>query len=433
MNFNLQKKVEQPRGIMENIIFHIIRSLYIVFVVSRACVYKTYNYFVPPAKKSITKPPPNYEEIYKKYITIYANPDKNPEANINIDTNLYDYEKRKEIFAEEKNDCEEQWKRKLLYEYTPRGNVIVYYNPYKHAFVYYSDENSIPYNIMQYVAKKYVVMFRCRDFFIDPLTYPGNPILEVMKKEEEALNVKSKKVKDITKCVDNDLNMNNKDIFATLKSYKTEDKPSAKQIVNQMGTKPSDKPLDKTSASAKPSANKQPIKNQYSNTFIRIGKTCEFNIIQKPPDKNIAIVNSILFGENNIGKTIDFFDTLEISDTVNPFSSQNSVEENIDLSVLKKTKIKDLSTEDLSTEDLSTEDLSTSVATETKDLSTSVLIKDLSTSVLIKDLSTETEDLSTSVLIKDLSTETKDSTPINVEALSKAKSWKEFKSLSSRR
>jgi hypothetical protein len=36
-------------------------------------------------------------------------------------------------------------------------------------------------------------------------------------------------------------------------------------------------------------------------------------------------------------------------------------------------------------------------------------------------------------LIKDLSTETKDSTPINVEALSKAKSWKEFKSLSSRR
>ena len=248
MNFNFQKKVEQPRGIVENIIFHIIRSLYIVFAVSRACVYKTYNYFVPPGKKSITKPPPNYEEIYKKYITIYANPDKNPEANINIDTNLYDYEKRKAIFAEEKNDCEEHWKRKLLYEYTPRGNVIVYYNPYKHAFMYYSDENSIHYNIMQYVAKKYVVMFRCRDFLIDPLTYPGNPILEVMKKEEEALNVKSKKVKDITKCVNNDLNMNNKDIFATLKSYKTEDKPLIKPSANQMGTKPSDKPLDKPSA-----------------------------------------------------------------------------------------------------------------------------------------------------------------------------------------
>ena len=395
MNFNLQKKTERPRGIAENIIFHIIRSLYIVFAVSRACVYKTYNYFVPPVKKSIVNSPPNYEEIYKKYITIYANPDKNPEANINIDTNLYDYEKRKEIFAEEKNDCEEHWKRKLLYEYTPRGNVIVYYNPYKHAFVYYSDENSLPYNIMQYVAKKYVVMFRCRDFFIDPLTYPGNPILEVMKKEEEALNVKSKKVKDITKCVDNDLNMNNKDIFATLKSYKTEDKLSATD--KQAAT---DKLATKSLTTDKPSTNKQPVKNQFSNTFIRIGKTCEFNIIQKPPDKNIAIVNSILFGENNIGKTIDFFDTLEISDTVNPFASQNSVEENIDLSVLKKTKI----------EDLSTKDLSTSVATETEDLSTGV--------------ATATEDLSTSVATE--------ITPINVEALSKAKSWKEFKSLSRR-
>ena len=399
MNFNLQKKVEQPRGIVENIFFHIIRSLYIVFVVSRACVYKTYNYFVPPVKKSIVNPPPNYDEIYKKYITIYVNPDKNPDANINIDTNLYDYEKRKEIFAEEKNDCEEHWKRKLMYEYTPRGNVIVYYNPYKCAFMYYSDENSLPYNIMQYVAKKYVVMFRCRDFFIDPQMYPKNPILEVMKKEEEALNVKTKKVKDITKCVNNDLNMNNKDIFATLKSYKTEDKPSAKPLtIDKPFAKPSatDKPATKPLTTDKPSTNKQPVKNQFSNTFIRIGKTCEYNIIQKPPDKNIAIVNSILFGENNIGKTIDFFDTLEISDTVNPFTSQNNVEDNVDLSVLKKTKLATSVTPELATESVTPE-----------------LATDQATSLASESVATET-------------------TLINVEALSKAKSWKEFKSLSRR-
>ena len=211
---------------------------------------------------------------------------------------------------------------------------------------------------------------------------------DLMKKEEEALNVKSKKVKDITKCVNNDLNMNNKDIFATLKSYKTEDKPSAKQIVNQMGIKPlaTDKPLSAT--------DKQPVKNQFSNTFIRIGKTCEYNIIQKPPDKNIAIVNSILFGENNIGKTIDFFDTLEISDTVNPFTSQNNVEDNVDLSVLKKTNV-------------AAESATPKLATESA-----------------------TPDLTTESATPDLTTE---STPINVEALSKAKSWKEFKSLSSRR
>lgn len=318
MNFQQQKKQDPPRGFVENIFFHLIRSIYIIFVVSRACVYKTYRFFVPPIVVAPSKPPPNYDEIYKKYIHIYATPEKSPDANINIDPNLYDYEKRKEIFKEEKNECEEHWKRKLMYEFTPRGNVIVYYNPYKHAFMYYSDENSIPYNIMQYVAKKYVVMFRCRNFFIDPDTFPNNPILEVMKKEEDALKVKSKKVNDITKLIDKDLNMNNKDIFATLKDYK----PASGKPAVSAAEKPLTNKLISDKFASGSNETKAPIKNKFSNIFVRLGKTREFNIIQKPPDKNIAIVNSILFGENNIGKTMDFFDSLEITDTVveNPFT-----------------------------------------------------------------------------------------------------------------
>jgi len=350
MNFKQQQKQDPPRGIMENIFFHLIRSIYIIFVVSRASVYKTYRFFVPPIIEAPQKPPPNYEEIYKKYIHIYATPEKSPDANINIDSNLYDYEKRKEIFKEEKNECEEHWKRKLMYEFTPRGNVIVYYNPYKHAFMYYSDENSIPYNIMQYVAKKYAVMFRCRNFFIDPDTFPNNPILEVMKKEEDALKVKSKKVNDITKLIDKDLNMNNKDIFATLKDYKplTTDKPST-----------SDKPLTNKLISDKFASGsndaKAPVKNKFSNTFVRLGKTREFNIIQKPPDKNIAIVNSILFGENNIGKTMDFFDSLEITDTVveNPFTkldcgNQEETHNNIKFDIKEEEDVKTVLDEDFS-------------------------------------------------------------------------------------
>jgi hypothetical protein len=292
------------KGIAKSILFHLIRTIYIIFVVSRACVYKSYYYFVPPLVITPPKPPPKYEEIYNKYIKFYETPSQ--DANMNIDINLYDYEKRKDIFMEEKNECEEHWKRKLMYEFTPRGNVIVYYNPYKHAFMYYCDENSVPYQIMQHIAKKYVVMFRCRDFFIDPEMYPDNRILEVMKKEEEALNVKSKKVNDITKCLDKDMNMNNKNIFASLKSYK-QDEVKVKGKV----------------------ATIQPVKNKFSNTFIRLGKTCEFNIIQKPVDKNIAIVNSILFGENNIGKSMDFYDDLEITESPflkeNPSSSENTL------------------------------------------------------------------------------------------------------------
>ena len=352
MNFKQQKKQDPPRGIVENILFHIIRSLYIIFAVSRACVYKTYHFFVPVIVEAPPKPPPNYEEIYKKYIHIYATPDKCPDANINIDTNLYDYEKRKEIFKEEKNECEEHWKRKLMYEFTPRGNVIVYYNPYKHAFMYYSDENSIPYNIMQYVAKKYAVMFRCRNFFIDPDTFPNNPILEVMKKEEEALKVKSKKVNDITKLIDKDLNMNNKDIFATLKDYKPTASANGKPATGKPAlASANDKPLTNKLISDRftsgSNETKEPVKNKFSNIFVRLGKTREFNIIQKPPDKNIAIVNSILFGENNIGKTMDFFDSLEITDTVveNPFTkldcgNQEETHNNIKFDIKEEDDVK---------------------------------------------------------------------------------------------
>ena len=399
MNPKQQKKQDPPRGIMGNIFFHLIRSLYIIFVVSRACVYKTYRFFVPIIAAPLPKPPPNYEEIYKKYIHIYATPDKCPDANINIDTNLYDYEKRKEIFKEEKNDCEEHWKRKLMYEFTPRGNVIVYYNPYKHAFMYYSDENSIPYNIMQYVAKKYVVMFRCRNFFIDPDTFPNNPILEVMKKEEEALKVKSKKVNDITKFINNDLNMNNKDIFATLKDYKP-------ALASANGKPSSDKPLTNKLISDKFASGsndvKEPIKNKFSNIFVRLGKTCEFNIIQKPPDKNIAIVNSILFGENNIGKTMDFFDSLEITDTVveNPFTkldcgNQEEMHNNIKFDI---------------------KEVDTSVVVDKSVVDKSVVDKSLvDKSVVDKSV------VDKSLVDKSL-----------VEDFSKVKSWKDFKNLKSR-
>ena len=39
---------------------------------------------------------------------------------------------------------------------------------------------------------------------------------------------------------------------------------------------------------------------------------CEFNIIQKPVNKQIETVNEMMFGETPVNKVIDFFDDLEI-------------------------------------------------------------------------------------------------------------------------
>ena len=49
-------------------------------------------------------------------------------------------------------------------------------------------------------------------------------------------------------------------------------------------------------------------KHLFSNKFVRIGKMCEFNILQKPPSKKIEAVNSLLFSDKPMTSVTDFFD-----------------------------------------------------------------------------------------------------------------------------
>ena len=136
--------------------------------------------------------PLDYDQKYQKYIKYYKEA-ADTDANTNIGADLYDYDARKTLFAEEKNEPERLWKTRILYEFTERGNILFYYNPYKLSFEYYSDVQIIPYNILQYVAKKYVAMNRCRDFYIDMVERPQNKMIDILRKEEEAM--KSKKMK----------------------------------------------------------------------------------------------------------------------------------------------------------------------------------------------------------------------------------------------
>jgi hypothetical protein len=54
----------------------------------------------------------------------------------------------------------------ICIEKTPLGNVLMFYNNDKKAFQYYSD-NSIPYKYLDVVARKYVILFKCRCIYID--------------------------------------------------------------------------------------------------------------------------------------------------------------------------------------------------------------------------------------------------------------------------
>jgi len=236
----------------------------------------------PPQNVAIPSSEPVLEELYKKDINFYKTTTAD-DANTNIDATMYDYTLRKTLFAEENNQTEKQWKSRILFENTYRGNIIMYYDAFRMTFSYYSDEQIVPYKALHHAALRYVVKFRCRNFFIDMETFPENPMIEVLKKEDDSLKTKVKINHSIEpiKSQDNKpkpQDNKNNPVFARLKNY-------------------NNAPNNKT----KP-------KHLFSNKFVRIGKLCEFNILQKPPNKKIAAVNSLLFSDNPITSVNDFFD-----------------------------------------------------------------------------------------------------------------------------
>jgi len=131
---------------------------------------------------------------------------KNKEKwNENIDPICYS--DLQDLILQENNDLELQWKRRLLYETTPRGNIIMYYDLYKQAFAYVSDQQ-MTYAILNACAMKYVRIFRCFDFFVDvnilpfDLISPFSLLQEQIDKKEKEKIVEKKKEKGI--CFDKD-------------------------------------------------------------------------------------------------------------------------------------------------------------------------------------------------------------------------------------
>lgn len=94
--------------------------------------------------------------------------------NSNVNEEFYSKDAYQSIIKTENNCLEQVWKRRILFENTPRGNVIMYYDPYKLAFAYYCDTSSMPYNLLNAVAMKYVLSFHCMHLFVDSEVTPAD-------------------------------------------------------------------------------------------------------------------------------------------------------------------------------------------------------------------------------------------------------------------
>ena len=84
--------------------------------------------------------------------------------------NLYDNKYFEEYDAAEDDTtttCISLLMNKPLYETTPRGKVMMYYDDSQNAFIYYSEKKDVPYTTLDAVARKYVWIHKVKSVYKD--------------------------------------------------------------------------------------------------------------------------------------------------------------------------------------------------------------------------------------------------------------------------
>jgi hypothetical protein len=99
-----------------------------------------------------------------------------------------------------------------IIEFTPDGNVIMYYNKEHESFFYYCDKKEILYKYLETVARKYTIQNKCFDIFVDMREELNKEIIESNDNPEQRENVfaKFKKYKTTKKRSINETNKQNK-------------------------------------------------------------------------------------------------------------------------------------------------------------------------------------------------------------------------------
>ena len=220
-----------------------------------------------PTIMTLSKDFSENEKIH--FINSIENTEKN--WNESIDKLFYIKKMYKQSMKEKDNELEKKWKANVLYNHTPRGNIIMYYDAFKLGFVYMCD-TSVTYDILNALAMKYVIRFRCLDFFVDNSVYEKNnsPFIDLYFKEDADKDENKEETKEDKKKKENSQFIkDNKDVF--IKRAKVETK---KQEIKQE-TKQEEK--------------KEPEKEIICNKFINNGKISNFSFIQK--EKKIVKTN----------------------------------------------------------------------------------------------------------------------------------------------
>jgi hypothetical protein len=147
-------------------------------------------------------------------------------------------DKYMDILKRQKTDALEQRipnKANKVMEYTPLGNVLMWYEPDKESFHFHSD-STIPYRFLEVVARKYVTTFHCPHLYIDMEEEVELAKRKLQEKKEEKER-KQREMEEQTKIEQAQSNSNpinstkpkeKSNVFAKFKDYnKVQSKTSA--------------------------------------------------------------------------------------------------------------------------------------------------------------------------------------------------------------
>jgi len=207
-----------------------------------------------------------------------------------------DEDKNKEEDKKEKGEEEkdyEQLKNNFVFEKTPMGNVIMYYNKDRNSFEYYTD-NIIPYRILDTVARKYVLTYDCCELYVDmekeikEYIVNGSNGGTKEKKEKKVtfeMDENEEKAKEIVDPVKSKPN-----VFAKFKSY-NKDSSKISDVVGGGGAGGGGGAKDKTSgggASAVVNTSKVSVEEnekillkEKANVYTCLGKFANFSMLKK--------------------------------------------------------------------------------------------------------------------------------------------------------
>jgi len=248
--------------------------LYVIFAYqyTKYWLYMTYFFFYNllfDIKAPIVVDPPEkilYDRELERFRLYEKNENIEPcERNRSIEAFYYDKVQYKKVFEDPKNEHEVNWRRKILYMTTPAGNIAMFFDPFKLGFSYYADQSYIKYDILNAMAMKYVIIFRCWDFFMDELVLrePRSPLIKVHLVEDTK--------PDITKPNYNAAKAKQMENSPFVKFKKTEIVLPA-ILKNKNEVPPVKKPIEK---------------DVNRNKFLYLGKIHNMNFIQPIPKNKV--------------------------------------------------------------------------------------------------------------------------------------------------